>query len=210
MHWGDVPTWVAAIGTVGAFVAAFIQIGTERRRRLAREQQDRLQARRAQARLISAVLGPIEHPDPEPDLDQPHIADKNAARLSYGRTGVDLFNTSQEPVYTLVVGLVFIQGAGAPRTIEEHLEMVRQGPQSVTTVSLLPPGKHRVWIRGDLHGGVLSGRLAAEVAFSDRDGVHWIRRASGPLEELPDAPLDYFRQYKLYTPYELQTPEALQ
>jgi hypothetical protein len=101
VNWGDVPTWVAAIGTVGAFVAAFIQIGTERRRRLAREQQDRLDARRAQARLVSAVLGPIERPVPEPALSQ--VGGSAFDRLAYGRTGVDLLNSSQEPVYRLVV-----------------------------------------------------------------------------------------------------------
>jgi hypothetical protein len=211
VNWGDVPTWVAAIGTVGAFIAAFIQIATERRARLAREQQDRIDARRAQARLISGVRGPVEHPDPEPDLDKPGTVDKIAARLAYGRTAVDLFNGSQEPVYMLVVGLVFIQGA-APHTMEEHLETKKRlaAPgRSITTVSVLPPGRHRVWIRGDLHGGVLSGRLAVEVAFTDRDDVHWIRRARGQLEELPEAPLDYFRRYDMYGPYELQTPEPL-
>jgi hypothetical protein len=211
VNWGDVPTWVAAVGTVGAFIAAFIQIGTERRRRLAREEQDRLEARRTQARLVSAVLGPIEHPYPEPDLDHPSVADRNAARLNRGRTGVDLLNSSQEPMYLLVVGLVFIQGAGGPRTIKAYLEMrergVVHGPRSVTTASMLAPGRHRVWIRGDLHGSVMGGRLAVEVAFTDCDGVHWIRRASGQLEELPEAPLDYFNQYGLYGPYELQTPE---
>jgi hypothetical protein len=214
VQWGDLPTWVAAIGTVGAFAAAFIQIGTERHERLARQEQDRLEARRAQARLISAVLGPVEHPDPEPDLDKSDIGDKNVARLHFGRTAIDLLNTSQEPVYALVAGIVFIQGAGAPRTIKEDLQLrqrgVGVGPQSCTTVSLLPPGKHRVWVRGDRHGGVLSGRLAAEVAFTDRDGVHWVRHATGPLEELPEAPLDYYRRYNLYGPHELQTPEPVQ
>jgi hypothetical protein len=99
-----------------------------------------------------------------------------------------------------------------PRTIEGYLEMRKremgQGPQSVTTVSLLPPGRHRVWIRGTYERAMHS-REAVEVAFTDRDGVHWIRRATGLLEELPEAPLDYFKQYELYTPHELQTPEPL-
>jgi len=53
---------------------------------------------------------------------------------------------SQEPVYTVAVGLVFIQGAG-PRTTEDRLkawtEKRVEGQQPVTTVSVLPPGRFR-------------------------------------------------------------------
>lgn len=51
LSWGDVPTWLAAVGTVGALIAAFIQISTERRLRHDRELKE-------QARLISAITGP--------------------------------------------------------------------------------------------------------------------------------------------------------
>jgi hypothetical protein len=44
----------------------------------------------------------------------------------------------------------------------------------------------------------MAGRLAAEVAFTDREGSHWIRRATGRLEELPQEPLEYFQQWDLY------------
>jgi hypothetical protein len=61
--------------------------------------------------------------------------------------------------------------------------------QPVTTMSLLPPGTWRTWISGRGWGGILSGRLGVDLAFTDRAGLHWVRRANGQLEELPADPL---------------------
>src|SRR5437870_7068635 len=96
-HLGDVPTWIASVGTAGALVAALVQISTERRRRHADEERDRDERHRAHARLISAMPGPQE-PAPQ---DQP----------LGGRSAIDCFNGSTEPAYNVVVGIVFIQGA---------------------------------------------------------------------------------------------------
>jgi hypothetical protein len=79
--WGDIPTWVAGAGTVGALFVAFYQIGQERKRRIAQEAEDRQERRLAQARLIAAW------------------------------PGIQLVNGSAEPVYSLFACLVFIQGA---------------------------------------------------------------------------------------------------
>jgi hypothetical protein len=130
-----------------------------------------------------------------------------------GRTPIYLFNGSSEPVYTLVAAIVFIQGA-APRSTEEVLkaahpngenDVYREAP--ITTLSILPPGKWRVWILGTHWSGVLAGRSGGELAFTDRAGAHWIRRALGALEELPQAPFDYFAKWQLYGPYALEVPE---
>ena len=75
--------------------AAFWQIRTDRQARLAREQQDRDDRHREQARLISAVLGPVERP-PSQELGKPSV--------QQGRTAVDLINSSAEPVYRVVAG----------------------------------------------------------------------------------------------------------
>ena len=77
IHLGDLPTWLAGLGTVGTLGAALWQIGSERKRRIEREVQEREERRQAQARLIAAVIGPEEPSD-------------KAAIL--GRTGVDLIN----------------------------------------------------------------------------------------------------------------------
>jgi hypothetical protein len=195
---GDLPTWVAAIGTVGALAAAFWQIGTERGIRQRREAQELVDRHFEQARLISAVVGP-EDPIPRPWNPD-------------GRTQVELINGSAEPVYGLVVAIVAIQGT-LPRSIEVTLQREGRRPfggRPIAVASILPRGTYCVWIDG-LKWVVGAGfnRPAAEVAFTDRAGNHWIRRASGKLEELPEDPWEYFSKLGLHKPFDIQTPERL-
>jgi hypothetical protein len=86
-------------------------------------------------------------------------------------------------------------------------EYGRRGP--VTTVSILPSGLHRVWIRGTGWHRILSGRTGVEIAFTDRARAHWIRRATGELHKLPKPPLEYFQALGFYGPHDLQTPERV-
>lgn len=79
---GDLPTWLAAVGTVGALGAALWQIGAERRRRHEREEQESKEQRVAQAKLIAAVVGPEE---------------ERKRTEGFGRRGIDLINGSPEP-----------------------------------------------------------------------------------------------------------------
>ncbi len=198
LNYGDVPTWIASVGTVAAFGAALIQINTERHRRHQAEAQDREERHRAQARLISAMPGPTESAEETQPLG--------------GRSAIDCFNGSSEPAYNAVVGIVFIQGA-APRTTEDMLKL-RLGDNEyqavpTTTLSILPPGNSRAWIPGTHWTSILAGRAGAEIAFTDRAGTHWIRRATGDLDQLPVDPLQYFHQFGFSGPYEYQTPERL-
>jgi hypothetical protein len=198
LNYGDVPTWVASVGTVAAFGVALFQINTERTRRHETEQQDRYERHRAHATLISAMPGPTEPGSGDDQLS--------------GRTGIDCMNASAEPVYNVVVGIVFTQGA-APHTTEEMMKLRLGGEEfesvPATTLSILPPGRCRAWVAGTGWTGVMGGRAGAEIAFTDRAGAHWIRRASGALDELPADPLTYFQQYNFFGPYELQTPEVI-
>jgi hypothetical protein len=91
IHLDDLPTWLAALGTVGALGAALWQIGAERRRRHEREAQEREERHKARARPIAAVIGPEEYAGAGAGRDQ---------------TGIDLINGSPEPVYRLVVAIV--------------------------------------------------------------------------------------------------------
>lgn len=198
LNYGDVPTWIASIGTVAAFGVALFQINTERSRRHELDNMQRYERHRAHATLISAMPGPVERPEGGDHLD--------------GRTSIDCINASSEPAYNVVVGIVFIQGA-APRTTEEMMEL-RLGDETyeglpATTLSILPPGRSRAWIAGTGWTSVMAGRAGAEIAFTDRSGAHWIRRATGGLEELPTDPLSYFQQYKFFGPYEFQTPDVI-
>ena len=57
---GDVPAWIASIGTVAAISVALFQIRTERKLRQKAEHEDKIERHKAQARLISAMPGPTE------------------------------------------------------------------------------------------------------------------------------------------------------
>jgi hypothetical protein len=200
MDVGDAPAWVAAFGTAGALGAALWQIRGERRHRVDAERRRRIAEHVAQARLIAAYKG-------EEDLPE----GKQGQSSDQGRTALYLANNSPEPVYSVVAGLVFIQGAG-PRTIEESLELntsqyQRLGP--IVIVNILPGGLYRAWLRGTGLDAILSGRPGVEVAFSDRAGTHWVRRSGGRLEELPRSPLEHFLSWGLAAPYDFQVAERV-
>jgi len=193
VQWGDIATWVASLGTVGALAAALWQIGSERRRRHSDEH-------RAQARLISVWVG--ERKPPESYADDP-----DASWYPKGRTTIYVANNSSEPVYFPVVGIVDIQGTG-PHTMEKMLDFYKGGGP-ITTISILPPGRYRVWIRG-IHWQIpMGGRQGAEIAFTDSAGVHWIRRSTGALDELRQSPLDYLKKWQFFGPHDFQPPQRL-
>ncbi len=201
IQWGDVPTWVAAVGTVGTLASALWQIQTERKRRIASDELLRSEQHVRQARLVAAYLGEEQRPESETQI----------AGHEGGRTEVFLVNNSSEPVYSVVVGIVFVQGAG-PHSLEEmlklnHEQYQRRGP--VTTVSIVPGGLYRVWIAGTGWTRILSGRGGVEVAFSDAAGAHWIRRSTGKLDELAMRPLEHMQQAGLFGPHDFQTPERV-
>jgi len=198
IQYGDVPEWVASIGTVAAFAAVAVQIRLDQNRRHKQDEYDEQERYRSQATLISSMPGPIE-----PAIGQ---------RLSDGRSAIDCFNGSSEPVYNVVVGIVFLQGAG-PRTTEDMMKLRLKGENRegvpTTTLSILPPGRSRAWVQGTHWTGVMAGRAGTEIAFTDRSGSNWIRRVNGEIEELPSDPLTYFGQFNFNGPYEFQTPEPL-
>lgn len=185
-NWGDVPTWIASLGTVGALTAAVWQIGNERQRRITLESELRQEQRRSQARNIAAWLGAAEtHSPPKP-------------------FPIRLVNGSLEPVYRVFVCAVFIQGA-APMTTEAWLKLPsKHYAAPVVMVPILPPGKWVVQLDRYMDSP-LQGRLGAEVAFSDRSGVSWVRRAMGELEELPTNPVEYYSSMGLNPPYDWRT-----
>jgi hypothetical protein len=119
IQWGDIATWVAAVGTVSAVGIALWQVARERGARVARDTQDRMDRHLAQARLISAWLGPAE---PVPDVDRIETDDVEDDRSFNFRTPIYVQNSSAEPIYEVVAGIVFIQGA-APRTLEGILDL---------------------------------------------------------------------------------------
>jgi hypothetical protein len=198
---GDIPTWVTAIGTIDALGAALWQIGNERKRRIAQEAQDRSERHQSQARLVAAWIGQI-------------INGTEGSSDDDGLTAIELLNGSAEPIYSLVTGLVYIQGA-APKSMEAWFEAKKQSEPDtqisppIPLLSILPQGRWRIWIPGSAWG-VLSGRIGAEVAFTDRAGANWVRRGTGELEELSTPPFKYFEAHGMYgPPYDYRIPDPV-
>jgi hypothetical protein len=131
--------------------------------------------RRAQAEHVSGW--------PEPSADPQPVA---------------LLNHSDEPVYEAVATFVFIDGSGPTRGEEVTPELAARRVR----VGVIPPGRWRVCVDGEWNG--MYPRLGLEVAFTDRAGTHWVRRADGRLEQLPRAAFDHF---DLARPLDLTPPE---
>ncbi len=236
IQWGDIATWVASIGTVAAVVVALVQVYRERQSRLVQEQHDREKAQEdrderhhAHARLVAAWTGPPEEHHNEGWGVGDDASDELKSVYNW-QTPMYISNTSAEPIYEVVVGLAHVQGAG-PRRLEDFIkfqrdrlqqneERLKQGREAepgavyatqmaATALSVLPPGTWRAWVRGRGWQAPLGGRLSAEVAFVDRAGVSWIRRAMGDLEQLPERPLPYLQKFGFYGPHDFDAPESL-
>ena len=166
--WGDVPAWAGAIGTVGALFAALRQIHHERTARQRSEAQTTAAAERWQAERVSSWF-------------------------SEGQGGVYamvLSNASHEPVYSVVVTLVLVAGAGPIRG--EDVAPATDISGGRAHVAVVPPGRWRVALTDAYWGGMFR-YPGVEVAFTDSAGRHWVRRALGALERLEAAPLEHFR-----------------
>lgn len=120
-----------------------------------------------------------------------------AANMGDGRDAVQLLNNSDEPVYNAVVSPVHVQGAGwrAGEEIPTGLQHYR------SVLSVLPPGTWETSVDGG--GGGMNLHLGIELAFTDRAGEHWLRRATGKLEHLKQSAPGY---YDLDLPLGLSLP----
>jgi hypothetical protein len=176
---GNLADWAAAIGTVGALWAVLRQMRRDRLRHEGLESKDREHTQRRYAERVSAWPG-----------------EDDGAK---GR--LFILNRSEEPVYQMLVTLVHVQGA-APRKGEDFRDP-EDARNYRAMLSVLPPGEWSVEIEGAW--GILSGRPGVEIGFTDSAGTHWVRRASGQLEELPQSAFDYFG---LHRPLDLRMPDS--
>jgi hypothetical protein len=158
---------LAAVGTVGALVAAFVQIANERtaRRRLANEADQR--DRRAQAELVSAWY------------------DRDIEEAGSLHAYLTLSNRSDAPVYQAVATLVIVRGAGPVSGREVRDDASR------SVLWNIPPGRMRTVVSGGWAG--MSRVPAGELAFTDAAGHHWLRRADGRLGEIDRPAADYYK-----------------
>ena len=183
---GSLAEWAAAVGTIAAVATALRQVAKERQQRehdssLASVREHKLQASRISAWVLS---GPP---------------------MTGSRPAIAFLNGSEEPVYNVVPTVVFVQGAGGARTGEEWAKFGQDMSIPRTSVVLLPPG--RWWVSVPSWGMAMGFRAAVEVAFTDRIGNHWVRRADGTLEELPTSPLEYYGDFGMHGPHNLVNPE---
>jgi hypothetical protein len=170
--------WVAALALIAAAGWLTSVLVVMRRDRKARRTPTGTRAAcREQAERVSVWPGPSADPQP-----------------------VALLNHSDEPVYEAVATFVFIDGSGPTRGEEVSPELASRRVR----VGVIPPGRWRVCVDGGWNG--MYARLGLEVAFTDRAGAHWVRRADGRLEELPRGAFDYF---ELSRPLELTPPEPV-
>ena len=174
---------------------------TDLRASIKQRKLDADERRQEQARLVSAWIGKTRD-DPDSNGGMRQIS-------------LELINGSGEPIYGLVAGTVHIQGKTGPSSLEAWFEKQkevrsqqhRKLPTPTVILSILPPGRWRIWVKDT--GKVLSGgRRGAELAFTDRAGTHWVRLAKGDLEEWPSAPFDYLGKSGMYgPPYDFRVPE---
>ncbi|MCM3361245.1 hypothetical protein [Niallia sp. MER TA 168] len=95
-------------------------------------------------------------------------------------------NASDLPVYQAVITLVGIQGAGPPRNGEE-VDWEYPYRKMLATI---PPGKF--YSVSESGGKGMHIEFGVEIAFTDSNGVYWVRRSNGQLTEIKQSPLEFY------------------
>ncbi|TXF72884.1 hypothetical protein FUA19_06440 [Bacillus subtilis] len=95
-------------------------------------------------------------------------------------------NVSDSPVYQGIITLVGIQGAGPPKCGEN----VDEGYEYRVKLVTIPPGKF--YAVSNSGGKGMHIEYGVEIAFTDSNGIHWLRRSNGKLEEIKKSPLEFY------------------
>ncbi|WP_281903266.1 sugar ABC transporter substrate-binding protein [Phytohabitans aurantiacus] len=157
VDWGDIPTWLSSIATVGALLfAALAALAAQRVYRIESE-RDRVNAeqrkeqeaylRRTQAALVSAWWG--------------HEA---------GAWGAFVRNASETPVYQASLTVLDVHDPD----VHERVDL-----------PVIPPaGEPMFRPTGLTDGGGAGADYRVEITFTDSAGARWIRDQQGRLSEL--------------------------
>lgn len=181
-----IATLLAAIGTVSALFFTIRSTNKARRETLALRREVEEGKRRDQATRVCAWI--------------------------HGQwTTLRLRNGSHEPVYNAVLHFVWVRGGWA--TGEDAPEDQRDRLRAV--VQVLPPGDFTVVIAGPRGGSMpvsmRTGIPGVELAFTDAANHHWMRRATGDLNEQPAGPIEHYgldrpSEYPFGYPHATLTP----
>lgn len=162
LQFGNLPSWLAAVGIILTFWIAFKQISTERTYRTLRESQNELAIRSEQASKVATWI-------------------VNETRE---KTIVAVRNGSDEPVYKAIVSVSSFQGAGPdPKYLKQDWNFRKFVP-------VVPPGTWYVDL--GFIGRGMSFHPGLEIAFSDARGHPWVRDVFGSLSELQEDQFKYY------------------
>lgn len=170
-EWGDVPTWIQAVATVLAVIAASIAAVFTRRMlqvENSRDLQQKVARERMQAELIAIWVEPTTSQTatyPTPRLVDLHYA-----------------NLSKLPVYDAIILL-----SNGKVTERIPLHTLPPTPESITREAYLD-----VLLKAALQRGmrryhpIVVRKLDIRIIFSDAAGNRWARHKHGPLDPVAD------------------------
>lgn len=163
IQWGDVPTWVAGVGTVGTLAWA---IGLGRSER----QQRRRDAERVQALAVSAWIEQRSAAAGAKAIrGDDHVPLTVGPEAARPRPSAVISNASRSPVYDVEATLVHPRQAG---------EYITHGYE------VLPPGQQAFFVPGQFSD--VASVLRVRLAFLDEGGVRWVRDHEGRLTKQRD------------------------
>jgi len=179
--WGNVPTWVLAVTTLLAFVAAafaafatyeLLRVESRRHAVALEEQRLREQAqRRAQASRVAAWYGRWSSVVKGPGMAADH--------REWLRCGAIISNASDLPVYNVRVSLCVAADPAAGLTW-------RQGERFAGALRLMPPGQEHIempdHVRTEEEADGNQPTWLVAIEFTDASGVQWLRDTRGRLE----------------------------
>lgn len=115
-----------------------------------------------------------------------HNKEKIPKDTRYVWRSVSLRNNSESPVYNTIVTCVGFQGAGPALKGEDNGKAY---PCRIC-VGVLPPGLWFAFL--PTHGSGMHVITVTEIAFTDTNGISWVRRGNGKLEKLECNPVGFY------------------
>lgn len=165
MSWGDVPTWVAAVGTMGAFAASLWLLYLT----VADRAEQRAFKRSEQARRIHVAT--------------PWAASASAEKFNWlsATYMVNLTNNSDEPIHDVLLRLEVVPSEHVSVNYASFNEVHRPSLAAGEFVELTLPTRQQ-WPQGA--DEALQVTPLASVTFTDGANIKWTRGTDQRLREV--------------------------